>query len=91
MTEDLKKPQPDDVTGHMLLEYSREDYLDSGMEPGERGAPISIGEAERAVEMYFFDYEEFYHSPWEPCPIHKVCFKGEEKIIKFFKREIAKK
>ena len=58
MTEDLKKPQPDDVTGHMLLEYSREDYLDSGMEPGERGAPISIGEAERAVEMYFFDYEE---------------------------------
>lgn len=55
---DLKKPQPDDVTGHMLLEYSREDYLDSGMEPGERGAPISIGEAERAVEMYFFDYEE---------------------------------
>jgi hypothetical protein len=36
-------------------------------------------------------YEEFYHSPWEPCPIHKVCFKGEEKIIKFFKREIAKK
>ena len=46
---DLKKPQEEP--------YPREDYLDSGMKPGQRGAPISIGEATRAIELYFHDYE----------------------------------
>jgi len=33
--------------------YTKEDYLDSGMKPGERGTPISIGEASKAISKWF--------------------------------------